>query len=199
MKPLQVLIADDNPGYRELLCAQLSELGHQVIGQAQDGQEAVYMARQLRPDLMMLDIRMPRMDGLETCAQIEDEGLCPIVILSAYSDLELVRRAARLHVHGYLVKPVEEQELEPALEVAVARFEETQKLHQEVAQLRDILETRTDIERAIDCLTRDRQYTYSEAVEWLHQEARVKRASLAQVARAVVHGKPLDYCYAAPV
>ena len=130
-RPLRLLIADDDPLVAFCLRAQLTNLGHQVVAEAADGQEAVSLARQLHPDVILMDIKMPNMDGLEASKQIDQDGLCPIILLSAYSGADLVQRARSLSVQAYLVKPVDERDLEPAIELAVDRFRQVRRLQHE--------------------------------------------------------------------
>ena len=126
---LRIVIADDDPGLRSYLRTLLTDLGYVVVAEATDGREAVSLTRQLHPDLVLMDIKMPNMDGLEASRQIDLEGICPIVLLSAYSDRTLVQRACSLSaVQAYLVKPVTARDLEPAIELAVHRFQRLKRL-----------------------------------------------------------------------
>lgn len=136
---MRILIADDEAIIRLGLQATLEEMGHQVVGAAPDGASAVELARATRPDLVILDVKMPGLDGLDAAAAIARDRPVPVVILSAYSDRSLVERAVGLAVHGYLVKPIRPAELGPALEIAVNRFREAQALRREAQDLQDAL------------------------------------------------------------
>jgi response regulator NasT len=196
---LRILIADDDPQFRFCLCAQLSGLGHRVIAEAEDGRQAILLARQVRPDLIVMDIKMPNVDGLEASAQIGSEGLCPIILLSAYSDPQLIHEASTLPVQAYLVKPVREQELGPAIELAMARFQETQQLGRDLKHVKEVLNTRSAIKQATAYLVARHKCSPQEALDRIQQEARAKRVRLQEVATAIVLEKPVHYRYDAPV
>ena len=148
MDALRVLVADDE-GLRVMsLKGQLETLGHKVVAEASDGKEAVRLAQELMPDLAILDIKMPGLDGIEAAQMITEARPIPIILLTAYSEKELAERAANANVSAYLMKPVSEQDLLPAIALAVSRFKEFQALHREVDDLRDALETRKLVERA---------------------------------------------------
>jgi len=198
-RPLRVLIADDDPLFTFCLRAQLNNLGHEVIAEATDGKQAVLLTRKLRPDLVLMDIRMPIMDGLEASRQIDRDGLCPIIVLSAYSDPELIKEARLPSIQAYLVKPVDERILEPAIELALERFQQTKRLEREAASLKDILNTRSALKRATEYLTTRYHCSPQEALERIQQEARAKRARLEEVARAIVTEKTIGYQYDVPI
>jgi len=144
----RILIADDEPLIRMNLRETLQEQGYLVIGEAGDGQSAVNITRQLRPDLVLLDVKMPHMDGLSAAKIIHDEALAPVLILTAYSSRDLVDQARDAGVRGYLIKPVRDAELMPLIEVTLARWSEQTVRKRELLQLRDRLESRKLIERA---------------------------------------------------
>jgi response regulator NasT len=196
---LRILVVDDDPQLRFCLRAQLTNLGHQVIAEAADGREAVRLARQQRPDLVVMDIRMPKLDGLEASKTIGQEAPCPIILLSAYSNPELVREASLLPVQAYLVKPVREQELGPAIGLAMARFQENQQLHGEITRIKHIINTRLVIKQATAYLIEHQNCTPREALERIQQEARAKRVALDRVAKAIVRETPIPYQHDAPI
>ena len=199
IRALRFLIVDDDPELLFILRSQLINLGHQVIAQAADGREAVRLARQQHPDVIIMDIRMPTMDGLEASRQISKQTPCPIILLSAYSDPQLVKEASLLPVQTYLIKPVREHELIPAIELAVARFQETQQLLGEMARVKHIVDTRIAIKRATSYLVEHQHCTPQEALEQIQQEARAKRVKLDEVANAIVLERPVAYRYDVPI
>ncbi len=196
---LRILIADDDPELLFCLRAQLTHLGHEVIGEARDGEQAIMLARHHRPDLTVLDIKMPRLDGLQACSLIAQECPCAIVLLSAYSDPQLVHQASTLPIQGYLIKPVREQELGPAIELAIARFQETQRLQDRLAFLSEILDIRSLFRRATSCLVTEQHCSPQEAWSRIEQEARAKRVELDIVARAILQGQPVPYHHDVPI
>jgi response regulator NasT len=194
-----VLVADDDPLFVFCLCAQLANLGHEVVGKAVDGRQAILLTRQLRPDLVVMDIRMPELDGLEASKQIDREGLCPIIILSAYSDPDLIEAARLPSIQAYLIKPIDERTLAPAIELAVERFQYTQALQHEATNLHDILNTRSVLKRATDYVATHCHCSSQEALNRIEQEARAKRAPLQEVATAILVEQATDYRYAIPI
>ena len=147
-KPHRVLIAEDEALIRMDLAEMLREEGYEVVGEAGDGQEAVELAESLRPDLVIMDVKMPRRDGLDAAAEIATKRIAPILVLTAFSQRELVERARDAGAMAYLVKPFSITDLIPAIELAVSRFGEITALELEVATLSDRLETRKLVERA---------------------------------------------------
>jgi AmiR/NasT family two-component response regulator len=150
----RVIIADDESLIRMDLREMLTNLGYLVIGEAGDGLSAVKLTRDLRPDILLMDIKMPDLDGIEAARILTEERLAPVLLLSAYSQQELIQRARQAGVAGYLVKPFRENDLAPAIEVALARFSEFRAMEQEVGNLQDALETRKAVERAKGISTR---------------------------------------------
>lgn len=182
----RILIADDESIIRMGLQVILRDLGYEVAGTARDGVEALDMAREKRPDLAILDIKMPRMDGLEAAEAISRQHPMPIVILTAFSDREYVERAKSTAVHAYLIKPVKEAKLIPTIELARARFLEQQALAEEVQSLEEALETRDLLDQAKRVLMDQHGIGETEAFHYIHREARDGRRSMRSVARGIV-------------
>ena len=186
---LRIVIADDDPGLRSCLRDQLTELGYMVVAEATDGREAVSITRKLHPDLVLMDIKMPNMDGLEASRQIDLEGICPIVLLSAYSDRTLVQRACSLSaVQAYLVKPVTARDLEPVIELAVHRFRRLKGLQSETNQPKHGADDCSLVERAIECLVANHRCSPQAAREWLLREAMAEKVPLKRLAWEIVAG-----------
>ena len=137
MERTRVIIADDESLIRMDLREMLTNLGYLVVGEAGDGRSAVNLAREVRPDIVIMDVKMPDMDGIEAARLLTEERIAPVLLLSAYSQQELVQRARQAGVAGYLVKPFRESDLTPAIEVVLARFSEFRALEREVASLGD--------------------------------------------------------------
>src|SRR5215510_3333131 len=148
MERTRVIIADDESIVRMDLREMLSNLGYLVVGDVGDGQSAVNLARELKPDVVLMDIKMPNLDGIEAAKVLTEEEIAPVVLLTAYGQKELVDRAKEAGVVGYLVKPFREADLLPAIEVALTRFNEFKAVRQEVEDLQNALETRKLVERA---------------------------------------------------
>jgi len=186
MEPLRILIADDESIRLLSLRGQLNALGHRVIAEASTGEEAVALAAQWRPDLAILDIKMPLMDGIEAAERITQARPIPIILLTAYSETQLVERAAQANISAYLMKPVSEEDLLPAITLALARFKQFQTLRQEVADLREALEARKLIEKAKGILMRRLNLTEDEAFRRLQRQSQEGNRKLAQVAEAII-------------
>jgi response regulator NasT len=186
METLRILIADDESLRVMSLRGQLETLGHKVVAEASNGKEAVRLAEELRPDLAILDIKMPEMDGIEAARQITAVRPIPIILLTAYSERELAERAASANVSAYLMKPVSEQDLLPAIALAVSRFKEFQALHQEVDDLREALETRKLVERAKGILMRRLNLTEEEAFRRMQRRSQNENKKLAEIAQAII-------------
>jgi AmiR/NasT family two-component response regulator len=185
VRPLRVLLAEDESIIRLGLRRILEEAGHQVVA-APDGRTAVKLARQTRPDLALLDIKMPGLDGLEAAREIYLQRPLPIVLLTAYGDQELVERAAGLPILAYLIKPVNEQELLATLEVVTARFEEQQWLVQQATELEEQIEARKVVERAKGVLMERESLGEKEAYLRIQRRARQERRTMRQVAEAIL-------------
>ncbi|MGP4018820.1 ANTAR domain-containing response regulator [Saccharopolyspora sp. 5N708] len=187
-KPVErrVLVAEDEALIRLDLVEMLREEGYQVVGEAGDGQEAVRLAEELRPDLVILDIKMPKMDGIEAASNIAGERIAPVVILTAFSQRDLVERARDAGAMAYLVKPFAKRDLVPAIELAVSRFTEVQALEAEVADLTERLEARKTIERAKGLLMSQHNLSEPESFRWLQRTAMDRRTTMKAVAQAVL-------------
>ncbi len=195
---LRILVADDDQLAAFSLHAQLNNLGCQVVAETANGQDTVSLTRQLHPDLVVVDVNVPDADGLEAAEQIDRDGLCPIILVSAYSGQELVRKACSLPaVQAYLVKPVNEEDLEPAIELALDRFQRIKAL-QRLKQLASTPDIRSVLEQATEYLVVHRHCSAEEAEAWIQQEARAKKASLDEVAKAVIAQKAVGYHYDVP-
>ncbi len=181
---LRILVAEDETLIRLGLRAMLTAMGHEVL-LAADGRDALHLVRTARPDLALLDIRMPLTDGLEAARVIARKHPMPILILTAYSDRELIDKAADLPIQGYLIKPVDERDLAAAIRVAVKRFGEAQAAARQVAELQETLETRKLVERARGRLMQG-GLSEDEAYHALQRRAREGRLSMRQVAEAVL-------------
>ena len=186
MDALRILIADDESLRVMSLKGQLESLGHKVVAEASNGKEAVHLAEELRPDLAILDIKMPEMDGIEAAQKITAERAIPIILLTAYSERELAERAAIANVSAYLMKPISEQDLLPAIALAMSRFKEFQSLHQEVDDLRDALETRKLVERAKGILMRRLNLTEEEAFRRMQRRSQNENKRLGEIAQAII-------------
>ncbi len=169
----------------------LRELGHEVVGWARSGSEAVELAQQTSPDLAIIDIAMKGMDGIEAAAEIMQIRPLPIILLTAYADSDYVERASRAGVLAYLLKGGDSRQLEPAIRLSLARFKELQMLRQEMAGLREALETRQLVEEAKSILMRRNRMSEAAAFRLLRGESRRQRRKMADIARAVVTASPL--------
>ena len=186
---LRVVIAEDEALIRMDLAEMLVDEGYEVVGQAGDGQQAVELAESLRPDLVILDVKMPVLDGIAAAERIAGQRIAPVVMLTAFSQRDLVERARDAGAMAYLVKPFSQSDLAPAIEMAVSRFAEITVLESEVADLADQLETRKAVERAKNVLQRDLGLTEPEAFRWIQKTAMDLRLSMRQVADGVItHG-----------
>ena len=184
--PVTVLVAEDEALIRMDLVELLGECGYQVIGQASDGQAAVDLTRELRPDVVFMDVAMPRRDGLSAAEEIIADGLAPVVMVTAFSQRETIQRASAAGVLGYLVKPFGRADLSPAIEVAVARWEQMRELQEQVTGLRERQEAREVVDRAKRRLEERLGLSEPEAFAWLRRAAMDRRVTLAEVAAAVV-------------
>ncbi|KRB75922.1 hypothetical protein ASE01_12785 [Nocardioides sp. Root190] len=189
--PLTVVIAEDETLIRMDLAEMLVEEGYDVVGQAGDGQKAIELAEELRPDLVILDVKMPVLDGIAAAEAIAGKRIAPVVMLTAFSQRELVERAREAGAMSYLVKPFSQSDLVPAIEMAVSRFAEITQLESEVTDLRERLETRKAVDRAKGILQEQLSLTEPDAFRWIQKTAMDLRMSMREVAEGVVtHGVP---------
>jgi two-component system, response regulator PdtaR len=188
----RVVIAEDEALIRLDLAEMLAEEGYDVVGQAGDGEKAIELAEELRPDLVVLDVKMPRLDGISAAQRIAEQRIAPVVILTAFSQRDLVERARDAGAMAYLVKPFSKVDLIPAIEMAMSRFAELQMLESEVADLTERLETRKAVDRAKNVLQEQLKLTEPEAFRWIQKTAMDLRLSMRQVAEGVIaHGPGL--------
>ncbi len=186
MERARVIIADDESIIRMDLREMLTNLGYLVVGEASDGRSAVNMARELKPDVAILDIKMPGMDGIEAAKILTEEKIAPVVLLTAYSQRDLVERAKEAGVVGYITKPMRESDLAPAIEVAMARFSELRALEKEVGDLKQALETRKLVDRAKGILMDTQGLTEAEAFRKIQKMSMNTRRPMKDVAEAII-------------
>ncbi len=186
--PLRIAVADDEPDMQLYFQKCLRRLGHQVVSVAGNGKELVEHCRDHRPDLVITDIKMPEMDGIDAAVQIYKEMAVPVILVSAYHDPDLVRRAEVDHIMGYLVKPIKQADLPPAIALAMRRFEQFQALEKEATGLRQALEDRKVIERAKGVLMKGAGLDETEAFRRLQKLASAQNRKLVEVAQAVLAG-----------
>jgi AmiR/NasT family two-component response regulator len=191
MANIKVLIADDEPIIRLDLRQMLESLGYDVVGEAGDGKEAVNLARELKPDICILDVKMPIMDGIEAVDIITEENIAPTILLTAYSDKELIDRAKAAGVFAYLVKPFKPSDLAPTIEVARARFEQNVLLGKEVSNLTERLEARKAIDKAKGILMDSQGMNEAEAYRRIQIQSMNLRKSMREVAEAIVLAKSI--------
>lgn len=184
----RVLLAEDEALIRLDLAEMLADAGYEVVGQASNGEEAVSLTESLRPDLVIMDVKMPVMDGLTAAETIGEQRICPVIMLTAFSQKELVERARDAGVMAYIVKPFTVSDVTPAIEVATSRWAEVKALESEVADLGERLETRKAVEKAKGVLMKKLKITEAEAFRWIQKTAMDRRLGMREVADAVVSG-----------
>jgi response regulator NasT len=182
----RVVVADDESVIRMDLKEMLAGLGYLVVGEAGDGESAVNLARELKPDLVIMDIKMPGTDGIQAAQILTEERIAPVLLLTAFSQTELIDGAKQAGVVGYIVKPFREGELVPAIEVAMARFREFRELETEIGDLRETLETRKLIERAKGILMDSQGLKEADAFRKIQKLSMNSRKSMKEVAEAIV-------------
>lgn len=185
-KCLRLVIADNESIIRLDLREMLEDAGHEVVGEAINGRKAVELTRMHKPDLVIMDIKMPEMDGITAARKIADEKLAPVLLLTAFSQSDIVEKAKDSGVLGYLVKPVKESNLFPAMEIALSRWEEMQGMEEELGKLKDSLETRKTVDRAKGILMAAHRLSEQEAYRRIQRYAMTKRLSIKEVAEAIV-------------
>lgn len=186
MTSLRIAVADDELDMQEYFQETLTDLGHKVVAVVGNGRELVEACAKQRPDLVISDIKMPDMDGLEAAREIYQRWPIPVIIVSGHHDPELIERASRYHVMAYLVKPIKETDIEPAITIAVRRFEEFQTLSNEAADLRQALADRKIIERAKGVLMRNGQMDEATAFRRLQKIASDKNRKLVEIAEMIL-------------
>jgi two-component system, response regulator PdtaR len=191
--PRRIIIADDESLIRLDLREMLTHLGYDVIAEAGDGETAMDLARKLRPDLVVMDIKMPDLDGISAAQGLTQERIAPVVLLTAYSDQALVERAKEAGVVGYVVKPFREAELMPVIELSLARFEEFRTLETEVGNLKDALESRKVVERAKGVLMETHGLRESEAFHRIRKASMDARKSMREVSEAILLTHEMDF------
>ena len=186
MTGTRILVAEDEAISRMDLCEMLENLGYTVVGQAGDGVAAVNLARTLEPDLVLMDIKMPELDGISAAETLSQERTVPVLLLTAYSDREFVDRAVDAGVMGYLVKPFAEAQLKPAIEVALERWREVRQIQQDLAETKETLETRKLVERAKGVLMDSQNLKEAEAFRRIQRLSMNSRKSMREVAEAIL-------------
>ena len=181
----RVVVAEDESLIRMDIVETLKEYGYDVVGEAGDGNRAVELATELKPDLIVMDIKMPNLDGLSAAEKIAQLKI-PVVLLTAFSQQELVARAAEVGAMAFLVKPFTPQDLMPAIEIALSRHQQLIALETEVSDLGERLETRKLVERAKSVLSEKMKLTEPEAFRWIQKASMDRRLSMADVARTVL-------------
>ena len=185
-QPLRIAVADDEQDMRDYFRKMLPFLGHTVISVARTGRELVEQCRTGHPDLVITDIKMPDMDGIEAASAIYQDRPTPVVLISAYHDPDLIERAEADHIMGYLVKPIKQADLQPVIGLAMRRFEQFQALRQEAADLRQALDDRKVIERAKGILMKKAGLDEQDAFRRLQKRASEKNLKLVELARMIV-------------
>jgi len=183
--PLKVVVVEDEALIRMDVVSTLEEAGFEILGQGADGEEAISLATELTPDLVVMDIKMPKLDGISAAEKIAELKI-PVVLLTAFSQTDLVSRASEVGAMAYVTKPFKPRDLLPAIQVALARHEELMSLESEIADLSDRLETRKMMDRAKGLLMSKMKLSEPEAFRWIQKASMDRRLSMAQVAKAVI-------------
>jgi AmiR/NasT family two-component response regulator len=186
MARTRIIVADDESIIRMDLKEMLTALGYLVVGEVGDGRSAVNLAREVRPDLVIMDVKMPDMDGIEAASILTTEKIAPVLLLTAFGQRELVERAKEAGVVGYLVKPFRESDLTPAIEVALARFSEFQTLEAEVTDMKEALETRKIVDRAKGLLMARDSLSEQEAFRRIQKMSMNTRKPMREIADAII-------------
>lgn len=183
---LRVVVAEDETLIRVDIVEILSSQGYEVVGEADNGQKALELATELEPDVVLMDVKMPIMDGITAAEHIARDKIAPVVLLTAFSQRELVERAREAGAMAYVVKPFNENDLVPAIELAVARFDELRALEEEVSDLAEQFATRKLVDRAKSLLTTTLDLSEPEAFRWIQKTSMDRRLSMREVAQTVV-------------
>jgi AmiR/NasT family two-component response regulator len=186
LKRTRILIADDESLILMDLREMLTNLGYLVVGEANDGRSAVNMARELRPDVVIMDIKMPDMDGIEAAQVLTAEKVAPVLLLTAYSQQDLIERAKEAGVVGYLVKPFRESNLAPAIAITLSRFQEFQTVQKEVEDLKEALETRKVVDRAKGILMDSQGLSEQDAFRRIQKMSMNTRRPMKEIAEAII-------------
>ena len=186
MEKMRVIVADDETIIRLDIKEMLTEAGHTVVAEAADGEEAVRLATELKPDLVIMDVKMPKMDGITAARLINEKPIAPVLLLTAYSQTDLIEKAKESGVLAYLVKPIREEQLFPAIEIARSRFAEIKTLGEELDYLKESLETRKLLDRAKGILMAAHGFTEAEAYRKMQQYSMNQRTTLKELAEAII-------------
>ena len=184
-KAVRVVVVEDEALIRMDVVATLEEAGFEIVGEGADGEEAISLAKEHEPDLVVMDIKMPKLDGISAAEKIAELKI-PVVLLTAFSQTELVSRAAEAGAMAYVTKPFKPADLLPAIQIALARHEELLSLESEIAELSDRLETRKMMDRAKGLLMTQMKLSEPDAFRWIQKASMDRRLSMAQVAKAVI-------------
>jgi response regulator NasT len=187
---LRVVVAEDEALIRLDLAEMLTESGYDVVGQASDGEQAVELVKEHRPDVVIMDVKMPVLDGISAAEQIGKERIAPVVMLTAFSQKELVERARDAGVMAYIVKPFTQADLAPAVDIATSRWAEHKALEGEIADLGERLETRKAVDRAKGILMTRLKLSEADAFRWIQKTAMDRRLGMREVAEAVISQMP---------
>jgi response regulator NasT len=187
---LRIVVAEDEALIRLDLAEMLGELGYDVVGQASDGEQAVALVHEHKPDLVIMDVKMPVLDGLSAAEQIGKQRIAPVIMLTAFSQKELVERARDAGVMAYIVKPFTQADLAPAVDIATSRWAELKALESEIADLGERLETRKAVDRAKGILMTRLKLSEADAFRWIQKTAMDRRLGMREVAEAVIAQMP---------
>ena len=187
---LRIVVAEDEALIRLDLAEMLEELGYDVVGQASDGEQAVALVNEHKPDVVIMDVKMPVLDGISAAEQIGKERIAPVIMLTAFSQKELVERARDAGVMAYIVKPFTQADLAPAVDIATSRWAELKALEGEIADLGERLETRKAVDRAKGVLMKKLKISEAEAFRWIQKTAMDRRLGMREVAEAVISQMP---------
>lgn len=182
----RVVVAEDEALIRLDLVELLEEHGYEIVGQASDGEEAVRLANELEPDLIVMDVKMPKMDGITAADKIAEDRICAVVMLTAFSQRDLIKRAKEAGAMAYVVKPFDASDVIPAIEIAMARFAEIRGVEDEVMDLEERLESRKIVDQAKGILQASLDLTEPEAFRWIQKIAMDLRKSMREVAQGVI-------------